>query len=298
MSEQDSVAERNRDTTYKTLTLSRIVLHRKPLLQRYPNLHTENLRRLIVHNSTTRHLFRLHLHTSRRLLNPQKFDTRNLNPNLIPKPSLHTQLSSLILHPHLRRPRLVNQHSIINIKLPLSTTPPSSPRCNHKLKIDLPNLRRRHPSPHPHRQNDTTPDMHWDICKPHILHCHLLTRTPHRRERLEVVKDVVWEVIPRCCRVFVEDGRHEDGGAVEELSVDREGVDVFWVLEPERMDKRGSVKMGSVEGGVDVVDEAVSVGRDMRKVSASASAIYRLTAYPGRFWRQLSWWASGRILGL
>lgn len=82
------------------------------------------------------------------------------------------------------------------------------------------------------------------------------------------------------------------------MSVDREGVDVFWVLEPERMDKRGSVKMGSVEGGVDVVDEAVSVGRDMRKVSASASAIYRLTAYPGRFWRQLSWWASGRILGL
>lgn len=75
---------------------------------------------------------------------------------------------------------------------------------------------------------------------------------------VEGVEAVVGEVNGDAGAVLFGDGRDENVGAVEELQGVAEDVGVVWVGEEERVDQRGAVDGLLVEGGVDVVEQAVA----------------------------------------
>ena len=75
---------------------------------------------------------------------------------------------------------------------------------------------------------------------------------------VEGVEAVVGEVDGDAGAVLFCDGRDEDVGAVEELQGVTEDVGVIGVGEEEGVDQRGAVDGLLVEGGVDVVEQAVA----------------------------------------
>lgn len=74
----------------------------------------------------------------------------------------------------------------------------------------------------------------------------------------KVIEDVAREVNVDRGRVLFRNGGYEHGVAKEELQVNREGIRVLRVLEPKRMKDRRAINMRLVEGGVKVVQKAIT----------------------------------------
>lgn len=56
------------------------------------------------------------------------------------------------------------------------------------------------------------------------------------------------------CSIVICDRRNKDRVTEEKLMVKGVGVGIFWILEPERVENRGSVYVRLVESSVEIVE--------------------------------------------
>jgi len=103
-------------------------------------------------------------------------------------------------------------------------------------------------------------DVQRDAVERHIREVYPLALPFNLLERPPVVPHPLWQVDANGCAVLLQHGGDEDVVAVEELVLDGEGVLVLGVEEEERVEQ-GQARGGlAVEGGVDVVEQAVADG--------------------------------------
>lgn len=106
--------------------------------------------------------------------------------------------------------------------------------------------------------DSTAADVQRDFSEVHVVEGDLGASTLDDFPGVEGVEAGVGEVDGDAGAVLFGDGRDEDVGAVEELQGVAEDVGVVGVGEEEGVDERGAVDGLLVEGGVDVVEEAVA----------------------------------------
>ena len=106
--------------------------------------------------------------------------------------------------------------------------------------------------------HSTTAKVQRNLSERNILKRNLSSLALNNLPSVEVVEAVVGEVDANAGGVFFGDGGDEDVGAVEELELVAEDGRVVWVVEEHGVDQGRAVDCLLVQGGVDVVEQAVA----------------------------------------
>ena len=131
-------------------------------------------------------------------------------------------------------------------------------RSDDKLEVDLPEISDGHCTLLTKRKDNTTLDVKRDAGEVDVLEGNSGTLTLERCQGREVVEGILGEVCADGGRVLLGDGGDKDGGAVEELEIDREGVGVLRVSIPQGAQERAAVLGASMEASVEVVEQSVT----------------------------------------
>ena len=223
-------------------------------LERNVQRHVKHASRTIERNLVRADRLPVQLHRLRRALRVRKAHTRDVHARWIPKGALDSELAALVRKADSGRVLLRDRHAIVEVQR--AGCGALGGGRDNELEVRLPQLRRGHRAVRTEGQHGSSLDTDGDRGEVDVGERRGAAAL-RRRERVEVVEELVRVVDVHGRRVLLDDRRDQDGGAEEELSVDREGVRVLGELVPERVEHGCAVKLSLVERRVQVVNEAV-----------------------------------------
>ena len=207
--------------------------------------------------------------------NVQELDSSDLDTSWVAEEARDSQSRLLVSELDFSGRLLLERVTIVDVERASSLAVRA--RSDDELEVDLPEIGDGHSTLLTKRKDNTTLDVKRNAGEVDVLEGDGRTLTLEWCQGREVVEGILGEVCADGGGVFLGDGGDKDGGAVEELEIDRESVGVLRVSIPQGAQERATVLGASMEASVEVVEQTVTGENNRSAQNDNSRVILALT---------------------